>query len=463
MPLPLLAARIFGVPLLCDPRKLDAVLYALRDRLGLSLELAPPAAELGGELTAGLRSGAGMVESPRARAASRVEANPEPIRIAVLQVVGTLANRARGIAAMSGATDYQMLGEEVDRLASDPKVDGILLEVDSFGGEAAGCFDLCDRIHAARQLKPVYAVANQFALSAGYALASQAERLYVPQGGELGSIGVVSTHVSQTAKAEREGVRVTHVHAGATKVDMSSFVDLSPEARGRLQASVDQMYADFLRVVARGGRADEAAARATEARTYIGQAAVDAGLADAVGTRAEALDALRAEVEQRRRAMDLETENANLKAELEELRAEMSTMRAAEAARLEAEDAAYLEHLRATSAAAQNPIKEAELAKVREHLSAGRRDVARQVGDLMLELKCATGSASAPLRPTKPLSPPSANAERAAAAARGKARLLARAGFSAELTPDGTAVVGLSARRAARLAETGRAKPNRGE
>ena len=51
---------------------------------------------------------------------------------------------------------------------------GVALEIDSFGGEVAGVFDLADRIRALRRDKPVWAFVAEHAFSAGYALASQA-------------------------------------------------------------------------------------------------------------------------------------------------------------------------------------------------------------------------------------------------------------------------------------------------
>jgi len=52
---------------------------------------------------------------------------------------------------------------------NDPQVQGILLDIDSPGGEAGGVFELAQRIRAASTLKPVWAHANDSAYSAAYA------------------------------------------------------------------------------------------------------------------------------------------------------------------------------------------------------------------------------------------------------------------------------------------------------
>lgn len=413
----LLAARIFGTPLMIAPAKLDAILGApdIAKRLGL---LPAPADEDAPEAQAKEHRGLEL----EGRKPSGTE-----LRVAVVQVVGTLANRVDSIDAMSGLSGYETLGEEIERLAADPSVHGILLEVDSFGGEAAGCFDLADRIHRARESKPIFGVANQFAMSAGYAILSQCSRVFVPQSGEVGSIGVVTTHMDLSGAAEKEGVRVTHVHAGAHKVDLSPFRALSTEARDRLQADVAQIYDQFVAAVGRGRGAalPEAKARATEALTFIGEKAVAAGLADEVGDKAAALSALFAEVEDRRMDKELAEKASRLEAENGSLRAELERFKKAEAERVAQEDAAYVESLRKRSAEAQAPIDAAKIAKVEAHMKAGRREIARELGDELLEAALAKGGK--PVVTRQPSAAPAEN-DHQAAVQRGLARLRGKAG-----------------------------------
>src|SRR5690606_34035208 len=121
------------------------------------------------------------------------------------------------------------------------------------------------------------------------------------------------------------------------------FKALSPEARERLQADVEQIYDQFVAAVARGRgeRLTAEGARATEARTFIGQKAVDEGLADKVGNKAAALDALFAEVEDRRMDKELAEKASRLEAENAQLRARLEALEAAERSRLDAEDKAF--------------------------------------------------------------------------------------------------------------------------
>lgn len=419
----MLAARVFGVPLLISSTKLDAILAVLGPRLGLDLPAPAPGPET----------------EPKEREGAVVEG-----RIARVQIIGTLGHRVDAIDAMSGMSSYETMGEEIDRLAADPDVDGILLEVDSFGGEAAGCFDLADRIRKARELKPIVGVASQYAMSAGYALLSQAGQVFVPQSGEIGSIGVVTTHIDRSVQAAQQGIKVTHIYAGKHKVDGSPFTALDPAVAERLAADVGTLYEQFINVVAegRGARLSADAARETEALTYIGQAAVDAGLADHVGDTAMALDALRGEITERKRMKDLEAKVATLTGDLAAARAKLAEFESRERARLDADDAAYLEHLRAESAKMQQPISPEKLAKVAAHQAAGRREVARELGDSFLEAAEAKGGkpAGTAARKPAPLAPPTDN-DAQLSAVRGEAAGLRRAGYTVVLSDDGRSIV----------------------
>ena len=114
--------------------------------------------------------------------------------IAVIEIAGTLVHRGAWIGQSSGMTSYEGIAAQLQAALADPGVRGIALDIDSFGGEVAGAFDLADRIRAARAQKPVHAFIAEHALSAGYVLASQADHIILPRTGAVGSIGVVALH-----------------------------------------------------------------------------------------------------------------------------------------------------------------------------------------------------------------------------------------------------------------------------
>ena len=291
--LPHIASRVLDTPLVIGQAKLEAILAVIGPRIGIE---APASGMLEISNREDLPAPAVMNGDTRRRGANLVT----PEGIAVIPVFGTLVKRAGAIEAASGLTSYGHLEERIMDAATDPAVRAILLDIDSPGGEAAGVFDLSDLVYEARSLKPVWAVADEEAFSGAYAIASAAERLFVPRTGGLGSIGVVAVHVDRSARDAMEGFRTTTVYAGAAKNDFNPHETLKDGARQTLQAEVDRVYALFVETVARNRGLTADAVRATEARLYFGEDAVSAGLADEVGNVRESLASLAAMLAQPR-------------------------------------------------------------------------------------------------------------------------------------------------------------------
>ena len=267
--LPHLAARLFGVPLAIHRPKLDVILSVLGARIGLA-DLAAP-----------------VGYTPAARALG-----PPSGKVAVIPIHGTLVRRTSGIEAESGLASYTGIAAQLDAALTSPEVAAILLDIDSPGGESGGVFDLADRIRAASRVKPVWAVANDMAFSAAYALASAATRVFVARTGGVGSIGVIAMHVDQSVKDAQDGVRYTAVFAGERKNDLNPHEPISTEAHAVLKAEVDRIYDLFVETVARHRGLNADAVRATEAGLFFGPDAVATGLADAVGSLDDALTQL---------------------------------------------------------------------------------------------------------------------------------------------------------------------------
>jgi signal peptide peptidase SppA len=263
--LPHLASRLFGTPLLVHRAKLDVILAVLGDRLNIQ----PPAADL-------------ALPGPR----NMPSGTPG---IAVIPVHGTLVKRTAGLDAASGLTSYTEIAAMLDSALADPQVAGILLDIDSPGGEASGSFELARRVREASAVKPVWAVANDAAYSAAYAIGSAANRLIVSETGGVGSIGVIALHIDQSVKDANDGYRYTAVTAGTHKNDFSPHQPLTDEAKAELQAEVDRLYGLFVEHVASMRTLGSDDVRSTQAGLYFGANAIAAGLADAVGTFESAL------------------------------------------------------------------------------------------------------------------------------------------------------------------------------
>ena len=264
--LPHIAGRVFDAPLLIARAKLDTILGVLVPRLrGESLPFGAKPVTRDYEVENG---------------------------IAIIPVVGTLVRRTIGLEAQSGLMSYGLIAERLDAALQDTAVKAILLDIDSPGGEAGGVFDLADKIFAARKVKPIWAVANDEAFSAAYAIAAAADRIYLSRTGGVGSIGVIAVHLDQSVAEADAGLKYTAIYAGEHKNDLSPHEPLSDPARAQLQTEVDRVYALFTETVARMRGLDLAAIKETEAALYFGEQSVAAGLADRIGTMGDALSDL---------------------------------------------------------------------------------------------------------------------------------------------------------------------------
>ncbi|ATQ67811.1 MULTISPECIES: S49 family peptidase [Methylosinus] len=204
--------------------------------------------------------------------------------IALVNVFGELVTRGAWLNAWSGLTSYEGFEAIMRAAAVDSRVRGIILDMNTPGGQGAGAMEAGKLVRAIADRKPVVAFVNAQAASAGYAIASGATRIISIPSGSVGSIGVVWMHVDRSAEHEKAGRKVTVLTEGAYKADGHPFAALDDGARGRIQSQMRELYDDFVRTVADHRDLPERAVRDTQARVYRGDRAVENGLADAVGT-----------------------------------------------------------------------------------------------------------------------------------------------------------------------------------
>ncbi len=92
--------------------------------------------------------------------------------VAIIPIHGLLTKRTEFFSSLMGMTSYDDIFSAISDAIEDEKVERILLDIDSPGGEVGGLFDLVDFIYDIRECKPIFSVANDYACSAAYAIAS---------------------------------------------------------------------------------------------------------------------------------------------------------------------------------------------------------------------------------------------------------------------------------------------------
>lgn len=281
-----IAARLFDRPLMVTASKLRAVMGVIGPRHDV-------ARLIDGATVLSRQDLAEVARASRVRVAMAGGVRQEryrPFRMmettAVIPIRGTLVQR-NGLDPMSGMTGYDGIAEKFRAAEQDPEVTGIVLDIDSPGGEVAGCFDLADEIAAGT--KPSRAILSEQACSAAYALASACDEITMPRTGEAGSIGVICAHQDVSGMLDDMGLTVTLIYAGARKADGNPFEALPANVHADIQAEIDATYALFAGTVAlhRGLSADDVMAQ--ESRSFRGEDAVSAGLVDRIMPSAESL------------------------------------------------------------------------------------------------------------------------------------------------------------------------------
>ena len=261
-----LATRLFNVPLLITPEYGSVITSVLADRIGVRPIVA------------------GDVVQSYVRPNSETLLD-ERTGIVTLPIVGGMIHRGGELEAASGLQSYTSLHNRLESLFANDAVRGILLDIDSGGGEAFGLAELVDWLpKASKQAgKPVWGIANATAGSAAYWLASATDRLFAAHHSRVGSIGVYVQHVDMSKAVAKRGLVVSFIYAGDHKIDGNPFQPLPESVRASVQSSVDSLYADFVAVVANNRELDEKIVRATQAKLYGPEDAQAIGLVDGIG------------------------------------------------------------------------------------------------------------------------------------------------------------------------------------
>lgn len=204
--------------------------------------------------------------------------------VAILSVTGPMFRYANLFTELSGATSYDLLARDFMRAVEDPRVHAVLLNIDSPGGEANGVSEFADQIYAARERKRIAAYVGGAGASAAYWLASAASEIIIDDTAMLGSIGTVMGVEDTRQRDEKNGVRRMEIVSS-----QSPYKRVDPatdEGRSRLQARIDALSDVFIAKVARnrGVGTDTVLNEFGQGDVFVGQAAINAGLADRMGS-----------------------------------------------------------------------------------------------------------------------------------------------------------------------------------
>lgn len=269
------ASLFFGVPLAVTPDRANQIRGFLVARMRGE---RPSAIELVGDMPGG----------------GPLTVAVDQDGIALVSLRGTLTPKAMdGVDALSGLVSHEKLAATLGDLTQNGAVRGVVIAMDSPGGAVMGITESVAAMRALVATKPVMVAADHMIASGGFWVAAPATRIFASETSVLGSIGSLIVRHDATAADEKAGDRFEFISNMGRKGDGDEHKAISAEEIAAKRAIITQADAMFFANVAEARPINIAAIKRLDGAALMGQAAVDAGLADEIGTVADAMAAMR--------------------------------------------------------------------------------------------------------------------------------------------------------------------------
>ena len=214
-------------------------------------------------------------------------------RVAIIHVDGVITGgRGQGgLFGDGGGTDAII--RQIHAARDDENVKAVVMRVNSPGGSAPASQEVGEELKKLRASgKVVFASMGDIAASGGYWIAALCDHIYANPGTITGSIGVYIPYANWEELFQKIGVHTEKIKSGPHKDMLSPERPMTGEERQILQAMVDDLYDQFVSVVAEGRRMDPAKVRRlADGRVYTGRQAQALGLVDTMGTMEDAVNA----------------------------------------------------------------------------------------------------------------------------------------------------------------------------
>lgn len=185
----------------------------------------------------------------------------------------------------------------LDAIAEDTSARALVVDISSPGGTFTGGDAMFRALRRVAEQKPVVAVMGGMATSGAYMTAIAADRIFAGRGTITGSIGVIMQSADVTGLLDKIGIKPETMKSGALKATPNPMETLQPAARQQLQDVIDELHLRFMEMVAdrRSMTVAQVREKTGDGRIMTGDAALKAGLVDAIGDIGAARDWLAAE------------------------------------------------------------------------------------------------------------------------------------------------------------------------
>lgn len=188
--------------------------------------------------------------------------------------------------------------QEIEDMAEDDTVKGVIVAINSPGGSTAGGEELYEALRYLSERKPVVATVAELGASAAYMTAIAADEIITRRLSIVLSVGVYYQHYNAGKLLDTIGIDFDKVQTGPLKAEPDIDDPLAGPARQSLQELVNDSFEWFVDIVA--DRRDMDRDRVLEfadGRIITGRQAVDEGFMDGIGGEREAVEWLETERE----------------------------------------------------------------------------------------------------------------------------------------------------------------------
>lgn len=225
--------------------------------------------------------------------------------VVVIPISGTLVKRSGWYIDMQ---DYSRFVREA---AADPSVMGIIILMDTPGGQVNGTMELARTVAEAGKKKPVAAVVDGLCASAGYWVASASQRIFCANDTvEIGSIGVMTSFMDFRPALEKDGVKFHEVYSSLSPDKNRMENDLLKGKYNEYREKVlDPLAKLFIQYVQ--AHRPEVKDEALTGSVYFPAEAIKMGLADQMGGVEEAVAWIAAQTEEGADSADAEGSEAS--------------------------------------------------------------------------------------------------------------------------------------------------------
>ena len=201
--------------------------------------------------------------------------------VGVIPISGPLMKAPSKVELAFGFTSYTTLAETLATMSDTVGLKGIVLLMDSPGGDVAGIYEAADAIEGAGRKLRVETVVDGLCCSAAIWLASKTGRITASRSSTVGSVGVVLTHTSIARALRDRGVDVTLISDPSGKVAAHPYRALDEAGSKMLQERVAEIANEFREVVTTAR--PNLKAEALSGHTFSAARGKTLGLLDVVG------------------------------------------------------------------------------------------------------------------------------------------------------------------------------------